>query len=174
MFFNTRSAFPLLLAACFPVHAEIFVGLNAGLTNIEASNSDFRPWQVGLLGGMRSASGFGAELHVAAGVRDDDSNNSTMNADLLSVAYLTANSVSSGASVILTAGAGYGLLQTDTDTLGSGYPGSQTFDGPALLLRLEERLNPDSRYSLQATFEHMYLDDDLSVSNFSFGVNYAL
>ena len=163
-----------LLLPCLAAHAGPFIGLKAGMGMVEVADSDFRPWLAGVQAGLRDpANRWGAELHLATGVRDDEGNNLTFATDLLTSAYATVGSVSPDNQVLLSLGAGYAVLRTDTDTQGSGYPGGQTFDGAALLVRLEERLRYDSPWFLHATYEHLFLDTDLSVMNFSLGASYA-
>ena len=87
-----------------------------------------------------TSSGLGAELHLQTGVTDDDHQNSTLAVDLQSSVYGTANAVSPDKTTVATFGAGYTLLKTDTRTGVSSYPGGQSFDGGALMIRFEERL----------------------------------
>ena len=163
----------LLLPAAM-AQAGPFLGLKAGLAMVEVDDSNFRPWLTGLQAGWRDASrGWGAELHLSTGVRDDEGANLNFATELLTSAYATVSSTSEDQRAMLSLGAGYALLQTDTDTQGSGYPGSQSFAGPALLMRLEERLRHDSPWILHATYEHLFLDSDMSAMNFSLGASYA-
>lgn len=168
-----RRALLVLPALCLSAHAETFIGAKTSLSRIEVNETRFSPWQVGLLGGARLANGLGGELHLQTGVTDDDSRNSTMSVDFQGTAYATANAISPDKTTIATFGGGYTLLKTDTQAGATGFPGSQSFDGAALMLRFEERFVSGSPLSLVGGYEHFFFDSDLSAYLFSLGVNYA-
>lgn len=168
-----RRALLILPALCLSAHAETFIGAKTSLSHLSVKDARFSPWQVGLLGGLRLPSGLGAELHLQTGVADDDHQNSTLAVDLQSSVYGTANAVSPDKTTVATFGAGYTLLKTDTRTGVSSYPGGQSFDGGALMIRFEERFVRSSPYSLVGSYEHFFYGSDLKESLFSLGVNYA-
>lgn len=148
-------------------------GAQVGLLDFDIDDTTFRPWTATIQAAWRDDNGLGLLTTVGTGVRDDESRRTELELDLLASGYLTWSALGELEPVTLTLGAGYAHLSTDSRGTDSSFPGQQDWNGPALLVRLEERLTSVPRLTLHFSYEHVYLDDPLSVSHFALGGSYA-
>ncbi|WP_020405368.1 outer membrane beta-barrel protein [Hahella ganghwensis] len=178
---NPRPVF-LVLACCLSLptlhaNAEVktYGGAHVGMLNFEVDDVAFRPWFAGLQAGMQTESGAGMEIAAATGVVDDESNKTEMSLNYSAQAYLTYSlydDFDGPRRGQLLLGGGYAIFDTNTNAGSSDYPGDQSWDGPALMIRYSEYLPSYPKVNLAASYEHYYLDGKLSVAQFTLGVSY--
>ncbi|OZG71584.1 hypothetical protein BTA51_20085 [Hahella sp. CCB-MM4] len=172
----------LVLACCLGLpalhanaEAKTYGGAHVGLLNFEVNDVTFRPWFAGLQTGFQSDSGVGMEVAAATGIIDNESNKTEMSLNYSAQGYLTYSLYDEydgprrGQFLL---GAGYAVMETSTRAGSTDYPGDQTWDGPALMIRYSEYLPSYPKVNLAASYEHYYLDDQLSVAQFTLGVTY--
>jgi hypothetical protein len=153
-------------------YAGNYIGMVAGATFVKTDSTTFRPLAVGVVVGHRLANGFGTELDLLTGITDDDKANVSTQLELQASGYLTYSGTFNRRAV-LTLGAGYSTTKLDSSVQSSGFPGSQSFNGPTFLARLEEQLLRYPNIVLSLSYQHFYLDSDVSLRGASFGVSYG-
>ena len=166
-----------LSAASVQTHAELrtYGGAHAAMLNFEVDHVAFRPWITGIHGGFQMESGLGAELALATGVAEDDKNNTELSLNYAAQTYLTyslSDDIPGARRGQLTLGGGYTFLDTNTQAGNVDFPGDQSWDGPALLIRYSEYLESYPKINLALSYEHFYLDEQLSVFQVKFGASY--
>ena len=154
-----------------PVLAETYAGMVAGMAFIEADSETFRPWTMGLVAGHWLENGIGAELDLRTGLTEETQANVDVKLEYQASGYITFSELFNKRAY-LTLGAGYATTRLDSAVQHSNFPGSQSYNGPTFLARLEERLKSYSDIILSLSYQHFYLDGDVSIKGGSFGVVY--
>lgn len=152
--------------------ADTYAGLVSGMAFVKADSATFRPWTAGIVAGFRGADGIGTELDLRTGITDDEKADVTSEIDLQASGYLTYSG-KFNRRAFLTLGVGYATTRLDSSLRSSGFPGKQSFNGPAFLARLEEQMLNYPNIVLSLSYQHFYLDGDVSLSGASFGVAYG-
>jgi len=151
--------------------ADSYAGAVAGVSFIRIDSASFDVINAGLAFGHRANNGFGVEFDMRTGVAGDDDDDVKMEMDWQASSYLTYSGVFNRRA-LLTLGGGYATTRLDSSVQGSAFPGKQDFNGPAFLLRLEEQMINYPNIVLSLSYQHFYLDGDVSIQNASFGVTY--
>lgn len=154
------------------VYADSYAGLVAGAAFVKADSATFRPWTTGFVAGHRWANGLGTEFDLRTGVADDEKASVNMELDLQASGYITFSG-NFNRRAFLTLGVGYASTRLDSSLQSSGFPGKQNFNGPTFLARLEEQMVNYPDIILSLSYQHFYLDGDVSISGASLGVTYG-
>lgn len=151
--------------------AEGYAGLVTGVSFIELDSASFKPLLAGVFIGYRLDNGLGSELDVRTGLADDDDSGVNLELQYQTSGYLTYSNVFNKRA-FLTLGVGYATTKLDSSVQGSSFPGSQSYNGPAFLARLEEQLIDHPNIVLSLSYQRFYFDGDVTIQGASFGVAY--
>ena len=154
-----------------PVLADSYAGLVTGMAFIEVDSETFRPWTMGLVAGHRLENGIGAELDLRTGLNKDTKANVEIELEYQASGYITFSELFNKRAY-LTLGAGYATTRLDSAVEHINFPGSQNYNGPTFLARLEEQLKSNPDIVLSLSYQHFYLDGGVSIRGGSFGVVY--
>jgi len=148
-----------------------YAGLLTGVSFIELDSASFKPLLAGAFIGYRLDNGLGSEFDLRTGLTDDDDSSVNLELDYQASGYLTYSNVFNNRT-FLTLGVGYATTKLDSSVHGSSFPGSQSYNGPAFLARLEEKLIDYPNIVLSLSYQRFYSEGDIIIQGASFGVAY--
>lgn len=173
--FHWPASLLALIFSLFPLSSlaeiEYFAGSELGWMLINVNDEDFNPLLINTHFDLRHSSGFGAELLLATGVKDDEASQVELELDRHAALYATYSA--SGKRVTWTFGAGYGETKLDASLRGGEFPGDSTYEGGSIFLRFTEELRRWPGWHASLGFYSLFDNSDVDIWSANVGVQYA-
>ena len=148
-----------------------FVGINAGVFDVDLNEQSYFPRQVHLNAGVWLREGIAAEVHWGADAGEDTNDGLAISANSYQGVYLRWQSpqLRLARAHILS---GYSWLELEGSIDDTDFPGRERFSGPALGVGLSLALTPTSPWSIGLAYTHHFLEDDMKTESIHAAIQY--